>query len=100
VLGAQRERQLGLDARGDRGASEADMGDALPEVDLGSGLRALAVGCGAHHTCAVLSTHELKCWGDNESGQLGLPDLTNCRGDGAEGMKEMGDALPPVNFGP
>jgi alpha-tubulin suppressor-like RCC1 family protein len=94
--------ELGLDSSGDRGNGAADMGDALPEVDLGTGRRALAVAvaAGANHSCAVLDTHELKCWGDNESGQLGLPDVTNSRGDGAEGTKEMGDSLPVVDLGP
>jgi alpha-tubulin suppressor-like RCC1 family protein len=31
---------------------------------------------GSFHTCAVLSTRELYCWGANDFGQLGDPDFT------------------------
>ncbi len=32
---------------------------------------ALALAVGAEHTCAVLDTGAIRCWGSNESGQLG-----------------------------
>lgn len=37
---------------------------------LTSGVRAIAVG--ADHSCARLSTGEVRCWGGNQSGQLGI----------------------------
>jgi alpha-tubulin suppressor-like RCC1 family protein len=36
---------------------------------LSSGV--IAIGAGAQHSCAVLTTGALKCWGDNEFGQRG-----------------------------
>jgi alpha-tubulin suppressor-like RCC1 family protein len=94
--------QLGLDSTTNKGLSPSDMGDHLPVVDLGSGRRALAVAAGAHHTCAVLDNHALKCWGLNTDGELGLADLTDNRGDGYRGnvsAVEMGDNLPFVDLG-
>ncbi|MEM9666492.1 MAG: hypothetical protein AAF970_16270, partial [Bacteroidota bacterium] len=87
--------RLGLgdtDARGD-GADE--MGDDLPAVALGTGRTATAVEAGGSHTCALLDNGDLKCWGGNGNGRLGLGD-TNNRGDDAD---EMGDDLPAVALG-
>ncbi|MFO0762201.1 MAG: RCC1 domain-containing protein [Byssovorax sp.] len=72
------------------------MGAGLPAVDLGAGRRAIAIAAGNDTTCAVLDTHEIKCWGWNPFGMLGLGDLQT-RGD-LPGS--MGDALPAVDLGP
>jgi len=64
-------------------------------VDLGTGRRASGIYAGTSHTCAILDGGDLKCWGDNANGQLGLEDTVN-RGDG---LSAMGDGLPVVNLG-
>ena len=38
-------------------------------VDVGSGVLQIAVG--GSHTCALLEDYSVKCWGSNDSGQLG-----------------------------
>ncbi|MCB1017188.1 MAG: carboxypeptidase regulatory-like domain-containing protein [Acidimicrobiales bacterium] len=87
--------RLGLGDVDDRGDAPGELGDTLPAVALGSGRTATAVSAGRAHTCALLDNGQVKCWGDNFTGQLGLGDNTD-RGD-APG--EMGDALPAVNLG-
>ena len=87
--------QLGLGDLRDRGLNSEDMGDALPVVNLGSGARALALSAGYAHTCALLLDGSVKCWGQNQMGQLGLGDR-NDRGGTAEGM---GDHLSSVSLG-
>jgi alpha-tubulin suppressor-like RCC1 family protein len=79
----------------DRGAAPGTMGAALPKVDLGQDRGALAIAAGFNTTCAVLDTHEVKCWGDNSFGKLGLGDSTP-RGDKPG---TMGDALAAVDLG-
>jgi alpha-tubulin suppressor-like RCC1 family protein len=75
-------------------------GIGVVDIDLGrnaagSPAKAIAIAAGTHHTCVALETGILKCWGDNQWGQLGLGD-TETRGDDPG---EMGDALPAVDLG-
>ncbi|MBI4676690.1 MAG: hypothetical protein HY748_03835 [Elusimicrobia bacterium] len=87
--------QLGLGDTSWRGDGPGEMGDSLPAVSLGTGRTALAIAAGGGHTCALLDNDAVKCWGQNEYGQLGLGD-TSWRGDGPG---EMGDNLPAVSLG-
>jgi alpha-tubulin suppressor-like RCC1 family protein len=93
--GANRYGQLGVGDTRDRGDEPAELGAALPPVDLGAGLRATALALGADHSCALLSDGAIKCWGYNTHGQLGLGDGR----DRGRGPNELGEALPAVNLG-
>jgi len=109
--------QLGLDHDEDIGDGsepkklrrlQAEMGDALPAVSLGTDsdgndLTAKSVSCGGAHTCAVLSDDTLKCWGSDLEGELGEKttfDEDGYRSDYIFGT-EPGDmaALGIVNLG-
>jgi alpha-tubulin suppressor-like RCC1 family protein len=87
--------QLGLGDKRDRGLATGDMGDGLPEVDVGTGRTVREVSAGEDETCVVLDTGAVKCWGLNGGGELGYGDQT-ARG-GMAG--QMGDALPVVDLG-
>ena len=97
--GSNNAGQLGLGDTYNRGdldhnSGDSEMGDSLPVVDLGAGRTARGITAGDSHTCALLDNFSVKCWGKNESGQLGLGD-NSTRGDGSG---EMGDILPVIGL--
>lgn len=63
--------------------------EALSCVNLGDGLHAVSVEAGTYYTCAVLNDGNIKCWGNNSSGQLGQNNT-----------KEVYDpsTIPPIAF--
>lgn len=95
--GANQQGQIGIGSLKDRiGTRITEMGDALPPVRLGSsfdqeGVKAIIAG--SQHSCALLASGvQIKCWGGNAVGQLGVGD-TRTRG---RSQSDMGDKLPPV----
>jgi alpha-tubulin suppressor-like RCC1 family protein len=87
--------QLGLGDIMNRGDAPNQMGTQLPYLDLGTGFEVAQFSTNGAHTCAVSRTGELKCWGLNESGQLGRGD-TLIRGDQPN---EMGNQLAAITLG-
>lgn len=87
--------QLGVGDAANVGDAPGEMGANLRRVDLGTGRTAVQIDAGANVNCAVLDNGALKCWGANDSGQLGQGD-TAARGDQPG---EMGDQLPPIDLG-
>ncbi len=88
--------ELGLGDTSDRGDELDEMGDALPTIDVGTGRTVESVRADRWFTCALLDDHTVKCWGENDQGQLGQGDTT-VRGDDTD---EMGDDLQAIDFGP
>jgi alpha-tubulin suppressor-like RCC1 family protein len=69
--------QLGIGDTNNRGDGSNPMGDSLPVVDLGSERTAKVIVAGGSHTCTILDDSSIKCWGENDQGQLGLGNTTD-----------------------
>jgi alpha-tubulin suppressor-like RCC1 family protein len=67
--------------------------DRLPTVDVGSGRAVEQVDGGIRHTCALLDDGDVRCWGRNSAGAVGVP------GSGSVGDNETPAAIPPVQLG-
>lgn len=91
--GDNRDGALGIGDRMRRPAARLSEPDGLPFIDLVG--PALQVTTGRHHACALLTDGQVRCWGANDAGQLGLGDREQ-RGDEPD---EMGEHLPPVELG-
>lgn len=82
--GDNRYGQLGL-------VSKANVSTQHPyelvTVPLGTGAKALA--SGSNHTCALLESGDVRCWGKNDRGQLGLGHVKNV-GDDEAPSAELG----------
>ncbi|MBK9265103.1 MAG: hypothetical protein IPM54_35650 [Polyangiaceae bacterium] len=86
---------LGVGDNLSRGDGPGEMGNNLPAVNLGTGKTAIQVAAGLGSTCALLNDGTVKCWGENNYGQLGQGD-TIPRGDNPN---HMGDNLLPIDLG-
>lgn len=78
-----------------QGSNEEKIGNSIPFTSLGSGLTVFMFSCGSEHNCVIFTDGSLKCWGNNERGQLGYGDK-EARGDEPY---EMGNNLTFVDVG-
>jgi alpha-tubulin suppressor-like RCC1 family protein len=79
----------------DRGDNASEMGNFLPIVNLGTGRTATKIVAGLDYTCAILDNATVKCWGENQRGQLGKDSTTDLGGTAGS----MGDTLLAINIG-
>ena len=93
--GHNSDGQLGHGDTDDKGNNPGEMGDALPYTDLGTGAVVRSLSLGSNFSCALLDSGQVKCWGKNDYGQLGLGH-TDSIGDETG---EMGETLSTVNLG-
>lgn len=91
--GANAFGQLGLGDTNARGDGPAEMGAALPSVNLGAS--ALAVTAGSAHSCALLISGSVKCWGYGFFGQLGQGSRDNLGALPTDAL----DVLPAIELG-
>ena len=67
--------QLGIDNNTNMGKGPGEMAQ-LTGINLGTGRTATALGAGFYHSCAKLDNGNVKCWGRNNYGQLGIDNNT------------------------
>ena len=78
----------------DADAAPMQVPDASRVSSMRVPYRATAIALGEEHACALLDDGHVKCWGDNDYGQLGLGDTVR-RNDAST----LGDALPTIDLG-
>lgn len=78
-----------------RGDQPGEMGDSLPNLNLGTGRTAIRIWGGYSRMCAKLDNQLVKCWGKNENGVLGIGSME----DMGDEPGEMGDSLPYLDVG-
>lgn len=93
--GFNNEGQLGVGSTLNIGGLLDTMGPSLPIVDLGNDVVVKDMCVGSGFSCALATTGGVKCWGVNNSGQLGQ-EATRTIGGSAS---DMGDKLPWTNLG-
>ena len=77
-------------------ANGSQISSSVPiAVDLGTKKTAAAVSAGGGHVCAILDDNSLKCWGNNDYGQLGH-ESTNNWGDHSA---HRASSIPAVDLG-
>ncbi len=81
--------RLGQGDQADLGSDQVPA-DILP-IDLGG--TPVQIAAGDQHACAVLVTGEVRCWGRNDHGQLGIPGVDMIGDD------ELPADAPVVNVG-
>ena len=97
LLDNGRVRCWGYGSLGELGYGNTDdIGDnelpgSVGPVSLGR--KAVAIGVGEYLNCAILDNGKVRCWGEGDSGQLGL-GATNHIGD-----NELPTSVPAVNLG-
>ncbi|PTL59482.1 Ig-like domain-containing protein [Paraconexibacter algicola] len=64
----------GLGSFGQLGAGSTERTSTPVPAELPSGRTATALTAGGSHTCAQLDDDSTACWGNNASGQLGIPN--------------------------
>jgi len=77
------------------GDDEEEIGSNAQAIDLGTESYVISTQQGHGFGCALFNSGQMKCWGNNTSGKLGLGNALNM----GETPAEMGDNLPFLDFG-
>ena len=70
---------------------DTELPNTIPAVDLGG--TAVQLSLGENHSCALLDTGDVRCWGDSAFGQTGLGSVSDL------GDNEKPSIAPVINLG-
>jgi alpha-tubulin suppressor-like RCC1 family protein len=78
---------LGLDGM------PADVGDPsrIEPIDLGTTSKVVQLSAGWHHVCVLFENAHARCWGNNDSGQLGQGNTETYGDDPEEALAQLPD---------
>ncbi len=76
-----------------------EMGDNLAFIDLGTNVTVEQISIGFDFVCALCTNKKIKCWGQNDAGQLGIGDNSGSNSKIGDQPNEMGDNLTFVDLG-
>src|SRR5262245_3624391 len=93
--GRNDDGRLGLGDTKPRFPEPGKMGNDLPYVELGPGVKAKEVAVTGDSICVLITDGTVKCWGTNHYGELGYGD-SNGRGATPATIPKL---LPAVNLG-
>lgn len=99
--GRNGDGQLGLEDNINHGETTAQMGAALPYVNLGDGVKVKHVYTGLFHTCALTTDSKVMCWGSGVDGQTGAENadrIGNAPGSMGNALKPIKLSAPAVDF--
>ena len=100
--GANSYGQLGMNIPGGyKGLVASDMGENLPFLEFGGSkyVRDIASGgFGSNSTCALLTNGEMKCWGRNLEGQLGISQRAAPKDIIGDDADEVSASMPAISF--
>lgn len=88
--------QLGQGDTDPRGLIEGTYGDDLSPIDFGTDSDVVQITAGESHACARFDDGQIRCWGLNNAGQIGLGTSEFAIGDEDT---DVGDFFPAVPLG-
>jgi alpha-tubulin suppressor-like RCC1 family protein len=84
--------ELGLGTSQNIGDDELPSSVGPISVTTTAGVQVVQVVAGSSYTCALLSDHSVKCWGQGQYGVLGQGNTANI------GDNELPSSVPPIQF--
>ncbi len=69
--------------------ADTELPSSVVAVDIGAGRKAIAIAAGNAHTCVLLDTGQVRCWGAGANGRLGYGNVN-----------DVGDNESPATAGP